>query len=139
MAIKWVVGVLNRDSRVLIAKLRNKNPLIVRLQWSFPFTELKDEESPRKAIQRLFENELGMKIEVGKFLLKTSPSENPNIEQYFYEVKHKKGSVVNSKNFSEFSWVMPTQIVKYFTTSVSRELMDYLGFLEKQGKGVMLT
>lgn len=137
MAIKWVVGVVNRDGRVLIAKLRNKEALIPRLQWMFPYTPLKEEESPRTAIKRLFGGELGINVEVGKFLLKSVPSENPKIEQYFYEVKYKSGNVINSKEFLEFSWILPTQIIKYFTTSVSRDLMDYLNFLEKKGTGVM--
>lgn len=137
MAIKWVVGILNKDGKVLIAKLRNKEPLIPRMSWTFPFVQLKEEESPRIAIKRFFENELKIAIEVGKFLFKENPSENPKIEMYFYELKHKSGNVINSKNFSEFSWILPTQVIKYFTTSVSRELLDYLTFLEKKGEGLI--
>jgi 8-oxo-dGTP pyrophosphatase MutT (NUDIX family) len=137
MTIKWIVGILNRDDRVLIAKLRNKNLLIPRMQWMFPYTLLKEEESPRKAIQRLFLNELGLGIEVGRFILKYTPSENPKIEQYFYDVKFKAGNVINSKEFSEFSWILPNQIMKYFTTSVSRDLMDYLNSLAKKGEGMI--
>jgi len=138
MAIRWVVGVLNRDSRVLIAKIRSKELLIPRMQWAFPYTTLRDEESPRTAIKRLFNNELGMNIEVGKFLVKVIPSENPKVEQYFYEVKYRAGNVINSKDFSEFTWILPTQVLKYFTTSISRDLMDYLNFLEKKGTGIII-
>ncbi|MCD6547206.1 MAG: hypothetical protein J7K22_01480 [Nanoarchaeota archaeon] len=137
--IRWVEGIVYRDGRVLICKLKHKNPLITRLQWTFPFAELKDEESPRMAVKNLFKNELNMNIEVGKFLIKFVPSENPNIEQLFYEIKYKGGHPIFSKNFSDFTWVKPTQILKYFTTSISKDIMDYLRFLEKNGKGIIIN
>jgi hypothetical protein len=139
MTIKWIVGILNKDGRVLIAKIRGKELLIPRMQWTFPYIMLKDEESPRVAIKKLFEGEFKINVDVGKFMFKESPSENPKIEMYFYELKHKLGNVINSKNFSEFSWIMPTQIIKYFTNSVSRELLDYLTFLEKKGEGLIMS
>jgi len=137
MAIRWIVGIANRDGRVLIAKLRNRESLIPRMQWTFPYIVLKEEESPRTAVKRLFGDMLGLTVEAGKFLLKSVPSENPKIEQYFYEVKYKIGNVAHTKDFSEFTWVLPTQVLKYFTTSLSKDLMDYLRSLEKGGKGII--
>lgn len=137
MAIRWIMGIAHRDGRVLIAKLRNRELLIPRMQWTFPYIVLKEEESPRTAVKRLFGETLGLNVEAGKFLLKSIPSENPKIEQYFYEVKYKSGNVINTKDFSEFTWILPTQVLKYFTTSLSRDLMDYLRSLEKGGEGVI--
>ena len=142
MAIKWLMGILYRDAHVLIGNLRHKNMLIPRLQWTFPFTKIRDDESPRKAAKRLFKEELGMDIEVGQFILKYVPSENPKVEQFFYEIKLKKApkvaNVISSKRFLKFGWIKPTQILKYFTTSISKEVMDYLRSLEDTGKGFIL-
>ena len=137
--IKWVHGVLYRDGYVLIGKLRKKNPLISRIQWVFPFKRMKEEESPRKIIKSLFEKEFGMEVTIGRFLVKYVPSENPKVEQYFYELKPISGNVISSKNYSQFSWIKPTQIVKYFSTSISKDLMDYLRSLEKTGKGMIIN
>ena len=136
--IKWVEGILYRDGHVLIGKLRRKNTLITRIEWTFPFKTIKENESPRKTIKSLFEKEFGVKVNIGKFLLKYGPSENPKVEQYFYELKHVSGNVISSKNYSQFSWIKPTQILKYFSTSVSKELLDYLKSLEKTGKGIII-
>jgi hypothetical protein len=136
--IKWIEGILHKDGKVLIGKLRRPDGLIPRIQWTFPFVELKESESPRKAIKNLFEEEFGMKIDVGDCLLKYTPSENPKVEQYFYELKHVFGNVLVSKRYSNFSWIKPTQILKFFSTSVSKEIMDYLRLLERYGKGKII-
>lgn len=136
--IKWVEGILYKDGYVLIGKLRRRNVLISRLQWTFPFKEIHEDESPRKIIKNLFQNDFGMKVKVNKFLVKYTPSENPNIEQYFYELKWLSGNVITSRDYSHFSWVKPTQVLKYFSTSISKEIMDYLRFLEKSGKGIII-
>lgn len=138
MTIKWIEGILYRNGNVLIAKLRKTNPLIPRTGWTFPFVELKEGESPRLALKRLFQEDLGMLIGIGNFLIKYNPSENPDVEQLFYELKHVSGNVLSAKDYSNFSWVRPTQILKFFSTSISKELMDYLRLLEKEGKGTII-
>jgi hypothetical protein len=137
--IKWVEGILYRDGYVLIGKLRKKNPLITRLQWTFPFRQLEEDESPRKAIKFFFKSEFGIEVVVSKFLLKYNPSEKPNLEQYFYGLKYSSGNAITSKNYSQFLWIKPTQVLKYFSTSISKELMDYLRFLEKTGKEIVIN
>ncbi len=136
--IKWVEGIVHKDGYVLIGKLRRRNVLIPRLQWTFPFKEIQEEESPRKIIKNLFEKDFGMHIKINRFLVKYIPSENPNVEQYFYELKHVAGNVIASKEYSQFAWIKPTQVVKYFSTSISKEIIDYLRFLEKSGKGIII-
>lgn len=135
--IKIVKGILYRDGRILIGKLRYKDDLISRLVWTFPFKKIQEGESPRTEVKKLF-SDIGITIDAGKFLLKCIPSENPKIEEYYYESKFKSGNIINSKDFSEFMWVKPTQVLKYFTTSINKDLMDYLRTLEKTGKGVII-
>ncbi len=136
--IRWVEGVLYRDGYVLIGQLRRANPLIPRIIWTFPFEEMVDGESPRKIIKNLFEKELGIKVNVGKLLVKYNPSENPSVEQYFYELKYASGNPISSKKYAHLMWIKPTQVLKYFSTSMSKDLMDYLRFLEKSGKGIII-
>jgi hypothetical protein len=137
MTIKWVSCIAVRDGSILLAKLRNKNPLIVRLQWTFPFVPLQEGESPRIAVQRLFES-IKLNVNVGKFLVKFVPSENPKIEQMFYDVNCKRGFPQPSDQFSQFVWIRPMQILKYYTTSISSDVMDYLRSLDKTGKGAII-
>jgi hypothetical protein len=135
--IKWVKGIVYRDARILIGRLRHKNDLIPRMEWTFPFKKIQDRESPRTEVKKVF-NELGLNIEAGKFLLKCIPSENTKVEEYYYESRYKSGILKNSSVFSEFAWVRPTQVLKYFTTSINKDLLDYLRSLEKTGEGVII-
>lgn len=136
--IRWVVGIVYRDGHVLIGQLRKRNSLIPKIVWTFPFKEVKEDESPRKIIKNLFQDELSMNVKVGNFLIKYVPSENPNIEQLFYEIKYISGNPIASRNYAHLTWVKPTQVLQYFSTSLSKDLMDYLRFLEKSGKGVII-
>lgn len=135
--IRWAKGILYKDARILIGKLRHPNDLIPRMQWTFPLRTIKDGESPRIEIKRTF-SELGLSVDAGKFLIKTIPSENPKIEEYYYESVYRSGFLKNSGAFSEFAWVRPTQVLKYFTTSINNDLMEYLRSLEKTGEGVII-
>ena len=137
--IKWGIGIVQRDGYVLIGKLRKENPMIPRMKWTFPLIKIKDDESPRTAIKTLFNEHLGLKVSIEKFLLKYVPSENTKVEQYYYELKRTAGNVISSKDYAEFCWIKPTQVLKFFTTAISKELMDYLRTLEKTGKGLIIN
>lgn len=137
--IKWGMGIVQRDGYILIGKLRKENPLIPRLKWTFPIVEINEGESPRTALKNLFNNNLGLKVSIEKFLLKYVPSENTRVEQYYYELKGASGNIISSKDYSEFCWIKPTQVLKFFKTSISKELMDYLRTLEKTGKGLIIN
>jgi hypothetical protein len=135
--IKIAKAIMYKDARVLIAKLRYKEALIPKMEWTFPYVMLKENESPRVLVKGIF-SEFGLQADPGRFFLKCVPSENFKIEEYYYESKYKKGFVTNSKIYSQFAWVLPTQILKYFTTTINKELMDYLRSLEQTGKGVVI-
>ena len=137
MAIKWVSCIAVRDGNILLARMRNKNPFITRLEWTFPFIPLQEGESPRIAVHRLFDS-IKLDVNVGKFLVKFVPSENPKIEQMFYDVDCKRGFPQPSEDFSQFVWIRPRQILKYYTTSISSDIMDYLRSLEETGKGAII-
>jgi len=135
--IKIAKAIMYKDARVLIAKLRYKEALIPKMEWTFPYVMLKENESPRVLVKGMF-SEFGLQADPGTFFLKCVPSENFKIEEYYYESKYKKGFVTSSKIYSQFAWVLPTQILKYFTTTINKELMDYLRSLEQTGKGVVI-
>lgn len=135
--IRIAKAILYKDARVLIAKLRYKDALMPKVEWTFPYVLLKESESPRVLVKNVFK-EFGIEADPGKFFLKCVPSENFKIEEYYYESKYQKGFVANSKVYSQFAWVLPTQILKYFTTTVNKELMDYLRSLEQTGEGVVI-
>lgn len=137
--IKWAVGILQKDGYVLIGKLKKENPLIPRMNWTFPFKKVQDGESPRKTIKKLFSEEMGLNVDVKRHLIKYNPSENPKVEKLYYELRCNYGSPISSKEFSKFIWVKPRQVLRYFETSISKEIIDYLDFMEKKGKGIIIN
>lgn len=135
--IKIAKAIVYKDARVLIAKLRYTDALMPKVEWTFPYVLLKDNESPRVLVKNTF-SEFGLQVDPGRFFLKCVPSENFKLEEYYYESRYQRGFVTNSNVYSQFAWILPTQVIKYFTTTVNKELMDYLRSLEETGKGVII-
>jgi hypothetical protein len=137
MAIKWIVCIIEKNGYILLSRLKGKEALIPRLDWFFPYIKLNEDESPRIAVKRLA-NELKIRVEAGKFLIKYVPSENPKVEQYFYTAKMISGVAQYSERFSQNMWIKPSQLMKYISSGVSSDIIDYLNSLEKTGTGYMI-
>lgn len=133
MAIKWLEAIVYRDGKVLISKLRGMNQLIPRMEWCFPYSEMTEVESPRFAIRKMVKDSLGLEAGSTKFIAKVIPSECSKIEKYVYLIEPTSGILSSSKNFCEHMWVRPTQILRFFTTSINKEVMDLLRKIEEQG------
>jgi len=129
--VKWAVAILKKEDHILIGQLKERTMTMPNMTWYFPFTELKENESPRKAIKRIFEEDFNLDVEVDKLIDKYVPSENPKLTQYIYLVKYKGGSSAISKSMKDMTWIKPTQITKYLTNFMSKSFMEYLEHLEK--------
>lgn len=115
-----------RDGEVLIARRRKTNEYIPRLTWCFPYAMLSENESPRAKVIELFEKETGIKVKIKKFLFTAVPSENYKVTDYYYWVEYVAGSLKSGENFSELKWVKPSELPKYFTTTIEYKVMEFL-------------
>jgi len=129
--VKWAVAILKKEDHILIGQLKERTMTMPNMTWYFPFTELKENESPRKAIKRIFEEDFNLDVEVDKLMDKYVPSENPKLTQYIYLVKYKGGFSNTSKSMKDMTWIKPTQITKYLTNFMSKSFMEHLEHLEK--------
>ncbi len=99
-----VAGIIERDGKVLICRRRadaQRHPL----KWEFPGGKLEAGETPRAALARELEEELGIKAEIGGEL-ERFPYQYPGrapIELVFFEVRGYSGELVN-REFAELTW-----------------------------------
>jgi len=130
--MKVALGILFLNGRVLIGRRKEKDFLIPRLTWVFPGGKVSDEESPRIGLKREFKRETGFNVRIKRFLFSRVPSECSKITLFYYEVEPISGSLRAGGDLKELKWVKPTEVVKYFTTSIDLRVMNYLKALEQK-------
>jgi hypothetical protein len=125
-------AILIRSDKILIAKIES-DPEISRATWVFPFVDLKEDESPRKAIIDLLNN-----MQVKYRILDTyqyDHPENPKIKYYAYlvEALDSKEPLL-SKPFVSYKWVQKDDIIKYFTSFIDAKLLELIKNISAENK-----
>lgn len=65
-----VAAVIRSSAKILVCQRRREDTF--RLMWEFPGGKVKDGETPRQALARELEEELGVKAEIGDELFHTT-------------------------------------------------------------------
>jgi 8-oxo-dGTP diphosphatase len=99
-----VAAVIERDGRVLVCRRRPDHPH--PLKWEFPGGKAEEGETPRSALARELEEELGIRAEVGREIERypfSYPGKKP-ILLIFYEIPGYGGEPRNLV-FDSIAWV----------------------------------
>ena len=117
-------AVIEKDSKVLIAKRRKKDTLGGK--WEFPGGKIEPGETPEECLKRELKEELDIEVEIGRFLLST-------VFRYFlipvellvYKVKYISGDFKTNEH-DEIRWVAPEKLKDYDLTGADRPIMKAL-------------
>ncbi len=116
--------ILLREDDVLIVKI-DKDPLMPRASWVFPFADLAEGESPRKIAVRILEN-----MKVNYNIVNTyeyDHPENPKIKYYSYiATTNTLNDPVIGKPFVAHKWILKEDIINYFTSFIDNKLMELI-------------
>jgi 8-oxo-dGTP diphosphatase len=107
-----VAGVIERDGRVLICQRRNQGPH--GLKWEFPGGKVEPGETPRQALARELEEELGVQATIGPEIVRYEyryPRSRP-ILLIFYRVADYQGTPHN-RVFERIAWEEPARLADY--------------------------
>lgn len=128
-----VLGIVyNPKTRKILIGLRKNDPYIKELSWCFP--------GGRQAYQKNKELEDYLKYEIkiktgldvdvkNVVFAKTYPEKREFLSIYYY-CEMGGGKENAGQKFSEIKWIKPSEVKKYFTTSLHPELFKYLKTLE---------
>ncbi|MDP8012496.1 MAG: NUDIX domain-containing protein [Nanoarchaeota archaeon] len=117
--------IILRDKEVLLVKLKDLDKALPRSTWVFPFVELEENESPRKAINDLL-REFGINYSLRKEIFKYVPSENPKLNYVVYVVDYAGGEPNVTARFQTYKWVKAEDIIAYSTTFMDTNISNYL-------------
>lgn len=126
-----VLGIIynSKTKKILIGR-RENDPYIKELSWCFPGGRPGYKEDLELYLKHEIKIKTGLDVSIKKIVFaKTYPEKREFLSIYYYcEViggKEKAG-----EDFKEIKWIKPTDVKKYFTTSLHPNLLDYLKTLE---------
>lgn len=126
-----VLGIVyNAKTRQILIGKREKDPYIKELSWCFPGGRPVYKEDLEIYLKHNIKIKTGVDVEVKKVVFaKTYPEKREFLSIYYY-CEFIGGEEMAGEKFVELKWVKPSDVQKYFTTSLHPKLLDYLKSLE---------
>lgn len=126
------IAIIARSRKVLIG-LRKSNDIHVKnLSWTFPSGKFSSLDFEKEVIKTV-KNETSISVKIMQLvharLIPDSPTKKVRIVALYYHCKPLSGTGHSGGDFKTVKWVSATDVTKYFTTSVSDEIMNFLGTL----------
>lgn len=126
------VAIVSRSGKVLIGLRKAPDQHVKNLSWTFPsgkFFSLDFEKEMLKTVRQ----ETGLTAKILRLvharLIPDSPAKKVRIVAVYYHCKILPGKPKSGGDFKQIKWVPADDVTKYFTTSTSDEVMNFLGTL----------
>lgn len=132
------LGIIINKGKVLIGKRGEQDPYVKHLSWVFPGGMMHSLNFEKELIIYI-KHETGFTVKVDKIVHARIHPDNINdkvkiIALYFHcfivSGKQKAGGYKKRVPLIKLKWVQPTAVVRYFTTSTSDEVMNFLKRIE---------
>lgn len=112
---------------------REKDPYVKQLSWCFPGGR----PAYKKDLEHYLELEVKKKTNLAikakeVVFAKTYPEHRQILSIYYLAEAKEAGNAKAGEQFVEIKWVKPTEVKKYFTTSLHPKLFKKLKEMEKQ-------
>ncbi len=132
------LGIIEKNGKVLIGGRKKKDPHVKKLSWVFPGGKMESLDFASEVVREIRE-ETGLDISVRRLIsARVHPdSHAPDVQVvalYFACSVVGRAKEMVGGEFTELRWVDPTDVYKYFTTSVSDDVARHLVALEKAVK-----
>lgn len=118
-----------KTKQILIGK-RENDPHIKELSWVFPGGR----PAYKKDLELYLKNEIkvktGLEVEVRQIVFAKTYPEKREFLSIYYLCEFTGGKERASDKLSEIKWIKPTDVKKYFTTSLHSNLLRYLKTLD---------
>jgi ADP-ribose pyrophosphatase YjhB (NUDIX family) len=116
----------NGRGEILIGR-REKDPYIKELSWSFPGGRPSYEEDLEEYLKLEVKKKTNLDIDIKKIMFsKTYPEDRRFLSIYYLVGAKNLGEEKAGEKFVEIKWVKPSEIKKYFTTSIHLKLLEII-------------
>lgn len=118
-----------KTHKILIGK-RENDPYLKELSWAFPGGRPAYEKDLEFYLRHEIKIKTGLDVKVEKVVFAKTYPEKREFLSVYYLCKVESGKEKAGEKFVETKWVKPTEVQKYFTTSLHPDLLGYLRTLE---------
>ena len=119
-----------KTKKILIGK-REKDPHIEQLSWVFPGGRPAYEHDLEHYLKHEIKKKTGLDVKDEKLIFaKTYPEKREFLSIYYSCVVDTDKEPVPGDKLTELKWVKPTEVTKYFTTSLHDKVYKFLEELE---------
>ena len=126
-----VLGIVyNPKTRKIIIGRRENDPYLKNLSWCFPGGRPSYEEDLEFYLKKEIKKKTGLEVDVKNVVFaKTYPEKREFLSIYYY-CEAVGGNERVGEKFVELKWVKPSDVKRYFTTSLHPKLMEFLKKLD---------
>lgn len=124
------LAIVYKNGRILIGRRKN-DEYIKELTWSLPGGRPTYDKSLEESLKDEVKKKTGLKIKIIKLIFARIVPEKPEFFSLYYLTKPVSGKEKAGEKFKEIKWVKPTEVGKYFKTSVDPFVMKFLRQLER--------
>jgi len=121
-----------KTKKILIGR-RGKDEFLPQLTWCFPGGRPNYNHSLTMSLKMEIKKKTNLDVNVLDCFFARTLIEKPEflLIYYFCDVVEGSGKPKTMEKFKEIKWVRPTQIEKYFTTSIDPVVASFLKALER--------
>ena len=126
-----VLGIIyNPKTRQILIGKRENDPYIKELSWCFPGGRPEYKEDLEFYLKHEIKIKTGLNVNIKKIVFAKTYPEKREFLSIYYLCEFVGGKEKIGEQFVELKWVKPTDVQKYFTTSLHQDLLEYLKTLE---------
>lgn len=126
-----VLGIVyNPQSRQILIGKRENDPYLKELSWCFPGGRPAYDEDLEFCLKEEIKKKTGLEVVVKKIVFAKTYPEKREFLSIYYFCEIVGGKEKAGEKFIEIKWVGPTEVQKYFTTSLHPRLLEFLKTLE---------
>jgi len=128
-----VLGIVyNPKTRKILIGKREKDPYIKELSWTFPGGRPAYKKDLDFYLKHEIKIKTGLDVNVKKIVFAKTYPEKREFLSIYYLCEVVGGKEKAGQKFVEIKWIKPTDVQKYFTTSLHPNLLKYLKTLEQR-------
>ena len=128
-----VLGIVynTKTGKILIGK-RERDPFVKNISWSFPGGRPSYKKSLEDSLKEEIQKKTGLDVKIKQLVFARKPKEKKEFLLIYYLCEKSGGKEKVGEKFSEIKWIKPSEIRKYFTTSIDSRLLKILKALGQE-------
>ena len=126
-----VLGIVyNPKTKKILIGRRENDPYIKKLSWCFPGGRPSYGKDLELYLKKEIKIKTGINVDVKRIVFAKTYPEKREFLSIFYYCEITGGKEKPNQKFVEIKWVKPTEVKKYFTTSIHPKVFEFLRTLK---------